>query len=813
MSDLSKSTRAREKRSRALGLSRYHANQAAAYGLKGASGTSLPTYFGPERLLMAEATRRMEVRLKELIEEYKDGKAGKYCGAVRYLSELVPAVCCVITAKHVLDNLARDGDWQRTVGAVGNALHHEHCLRAMKKLSRGHWDQYDKTVLRRRTRSRIPVIEKTLAKAATHAGVSLWSHRGRAEVGAFMVQIMMEVGGCITFEVKPDHLVKAKGFKNRRKKIIPLPETVDWLKKAHENVAAMAPFWLPIPQPPKDWASPWDGGYWTDELPRLCLFKDYDEDTGNTKDSCPEVYSAISHLQRVPYLVNRPVYDIALVLWERDLDAPAMPKRTDFDIPPRPKDRESEEYKVWARTCAQTLSREEECRAQRILISRTFTVCKEVGIDPFFYPHQVDFRGRAYPVVSFLQPQGPDFARGLLMFRDGEVLTATGVRWLRRHLANTWGFDKATWAEREKWSVDNEELILATAANAVEHHKWMEASKPWQFLAACLEYVAWKANPTTFLSRLPVNIDGSNNGLQLFSLMLRDPLGAGATNCGTGNPQDIYTLVGKDTWQRLLDDYENPMAKAWLEFFGTAIPRDYTKRVVMVLPYGATYRGCLEYVRSAYMDSISGRKKQPIASPGMVFRYLTYLTDKMFEAVDSRLVGARKAMSWIQTVADAYNAEGMSFGWTAPSGMRIEHAYKDMRSAFVRTHVGQKFLIFRTKVPTDKLSRRRQKSAASPNFVHSVDASIMMRTMNLLAAEGIYQVTAVHDSFGTLANNVDKLGAAVRRAAMEIFQGNLLDDLYQEAQHLLKDPSKLPPPPEQGTFDINTLQQSEYFFS
>ena len=47
----------------------------------------------------------------------------------------------------------------------------------------------------------------------------------------------------------------------------------------------------------------------------------------------------------------------------------------------------------------------------------------------------------------------------------------------------------------------------------------------------------------SFVSHLPIAMDGSCNGLQLFSLMLRDPVGGTAVNLlPADTPQDIYRL-------------------------------------------------------------------------------------------------------------------------------------------------------------------------------------------------------------------------------------------------------------------------------
>ena len=45
----------------------------------------------------------------------------------------------------------------------------------------------------------------------------------------------------------------------------------------------------------------------------------------------------------------------------------------------------------------------------------------------FYFPHNVDFRGRAYPMHPHLNHLGSDLSRGLLQFADGKPLGERGM--------------------------------------------------------------------------------------------------------------------------------------------------------------------------------------------------------------------------------------------------------------------------------------------------------------------------------------------------------------------------------------------------
>ena len=48
----------------------------------------------------------------------------------------------------------------------------------------------------------------------------------------------------------------------------------------------------------------------------------------------------------------------------------------------------------------------------------------------FYFPHNVDFRGRAYPMHPHLNHLGADLSRGLLQFAEGRPLGEHGLFWL-----------------------------------------------------------------------------------------------------------------------------------------------------------------------------------------------------------------------------------------------------------------------------------------------------------------------------------------------------------------------------------------------
>ena len=72
--------------------------------------------------------------------------------------------------------------------------------------------------------------------------------------------------------------------------------------------------------------------------------------------------------------------------------------------------------------------------------------------DKFFVPYSFDYRGRMYPVPSFLTMQDTDFGKSLIKFYDSAKVTPQAEHWLSFQVATTYGLDKATIAERLEWT-------------------------------------------------------------------------------------------------------------------------------------------------------------------------------------------------------------------------------------------------------------------------------------------------------------------------------------------------------------------------
>jgi hypothetical protein len=185
-----------------------------------------------------------------------------------------------------------------------------------------------------------------------------------------------------------------------------------------------------------------------------------------------------------------------------------------------------------------------------------------------------DRRGRLIQMCDFNHTRG-DPVRSLFMFAEGKplgYLTPPAINWLEIAIANAHGV-KGTWEDRHEWVAKNKKMIKEVAADP--RRVWrcpIGAKEPFQFAAACIEYVAADTHGPAYPTHLPVWLDASSNGLQHLAIMWRDRKLAAMVNLKTtrateDNPeiQDVYDIVTAHGRQTLHAD-DDPSSRIWLGY-------------------------------------------------------------------------------------------------------------------------------------------------------------------------------------------------------------------------------------------------------
>jgi len=744
--------------------------------------------------------------------------------SVRTIQGIPSEVLAYITLRSALGVVAQETTWTVASSRLGRMVQEEARMQQYAEEAPTNYNITQIALQRKAMRASYINIAQT-HKSAETVGLQLvtWSRDEIVHVGSYLLDILCRATGLFT-----EKLVTRSRLKTVRL-FLPCTELSDWLDDAHDALADLSPVRLPMVYPPKDWTTPWDGGYLTDLGGPVSLVKTRNQEYLKTLEQIemPDVYDAVNALQQVRWQINKPVLEIAMELWKEGTAAgpegdESMPPRKDMVRPPVPgqwegrvhewKAKDPDAFKRWCRKAAEIHQENDRRFAKRIACQATLKVAERFADEPVIYfPYALDFRGRSYPISANLQPQGNDMAKGLLRFADGKRLGRAGAWWLKVHIANCFGVDKVSLDDRVKWTEAHDEELLDSSLNPLEGNRfWLTAEEPFQALAACIEYAGYALEGEDYISKLPVGQDGSCNGLQNFSAMLRDPIGGKATNLvPSAKPEDIYSEVLALVNKTIRKDAEAGKTEA-LQLDGH-VSRKLVKQPVMTLPYGATKNGMRRQIEVAIR-----KMGNPMAIRGdQMWNVCGYLADVTYDAIGQVVVAAVEAMGWLQEVAKKAASDSLPVSWVSPIGLPVLQEYRKHEGKPLRVHISGKQCKLFVAETGSKLDRRKQSLGIAPNFVHSCDASHMMLTTLYLRANEIEHIAMVHDSYAVHACDVPMLNTALRKAFVDMYKEPVLERFKQDvtAQLPQEVAETLPDVPTPGDLDLEQVMESDYFFA
>jgi DNA-directed RNA polymerase len=635
-----------------------------------------------------------------------------------------------------------------------------------------------------------------------------WPLRTRRRTGTKLVEILLTESG----------LFQAYHRRAGRKTQLMFGLTQEaqaLIAELHDAMEILSPAFPPMIVPPNDWAPGERGGYRI-----LSTYTPFVIPTEggphHAEDHGDAVWFAINNVQRTPWRINTTVLDAMQHVWRAGGGWGGLPNAEPVAVPPYPEHASPEEQRAWRVRAAQQHQRNAREVGQRLSFIRTLDVAERMRDRVIYFPHRCDFRGRIYPIPQFLQPQGNDVARGLLTFADAKPLGPTGLRWLKIQYANCWGVDKVSFDERVAWTddrlyafmhVQNDDDFTRSWHPLDSKEWWSEADDPWQALATLVEivYAYSSGDPESYECSLPVNVDGSNSGLQHFSAMLRDSHGGRLVNLvPSRKPRDIYSKVA--TWVKAAveedarsvekDTTIEDLPDRWLS---QGIDRKLCKRGTMTYCYGVTQQGLKD---ALIADQFCDWAEDQNAA-------VSYIGRHIWRGIEANVTAAKEGMKWLRSVATVGNKADLLLEWRTPSGFHVTTPYLDAPTTRVSCMSAEVF--FRVFDPDAGPRPYKQRNSLPPNFVHSLDASHLMLTVNAGYAAGITHWMMIHDSFGTHAADMETLNLVLREEFVKLYSLDVMAQLRRQVKEQTGLP--VPPPPPLGDLNLEEVYDSEYIFA
>jgi len=765
--------------------------------------------------------RRFVLPLAAIIQEDMDTKSpGRRKAHTALLEGMNAEAIAYLAVRNCLNLLMteRETPVARTVASqMGKAVYHEKCLVLFEHLNPSLFYTLVNDLDRRLSKSerhRMTVFKMQ----AKENGIPVpeWGQSGVIQVGSYLIDQLEQLG---MVETRHDTPATARAGNLRTSIHIRLAEPLlELIGGVKEHIIGTTPYYLPCIEPPKDWVALDDGGFHTKEMRRMQPFAVRSVNLRSADDfsdgDLTIPLAAINALQSTAWQINSKMldairdvarhFDMEEILSQAEFPAPLKPDWLMGDMkmetmtPPQ-----QEEFVHWKRLKAEWFT---QMKLRGTKYGRFYTATtvadKFRAFPAIYFVYFADFRGRLYAQTTGVSPQGSDMQKALLRFSNGKPLeTLDAEKWFCIHGANKWGYDKVSLDDRVAWVAEHHDQIMAFASDHVSNNEWREADSPLQFLAWCFEYAEWKTNPHTFVSHIPVGMDGTCNGLQNFSAMLRDEIGGKATNLMPGDkPNDIYQMVAEVTALALrqIGPDEAGYRDKWLKH---GINRTLVKRSVMTLPYGSTRFSCADFIVGDYLKM----GKAPEFEKAEYQKAAQYLSHFVWDAIGEVVVKAQEAMNWLQRGAKTIIKQGNeTVRWVSPSGFPVIQAYNERSEHQIRTNLCGK-AILKIHKETENPDSNRHRNGVAPNFIHSFDAAHLHLVAVAAKLEGL-ELAMIHDDYGTHAADSARFYNIIRETFVA---------MYEASDHLADFATRydLTGLPDKGSLNLRDVLVSPYFFS
>ena len=635
-----------------------------------------------------------------------------------------------------------------------------------------------------------------------------WTREQKFHIGAKLLDILILHGGGF-FELR---YVQIRHKTERQVFLSTLCRKM--IEDVSHQLEINTPVLRPMISPPRSWSwdktqSKYTGGYF--KTPIDFIRGGIHKHTADLdKPISQETLDACDAVGRVWWRVNNPA--LVLVKEARELSRSlfdCIPDNDPIALPPPIDDKVWESWDRVQRS-EHKHSREKIHTLNAGNLSKREAAIRKINIasemtshDKFTYPQKIDSRTRLYPIPPDLNPQSDSIGRGLIEFAIGEPLGERGLYWLKVRLSDTFGNDKGSFEDMQKWAEDHYDLIVDSIERPLDGERfWSQAEKELEFWVTAREFVGATRldDPSKFISHLPSHMDGSNHGLQLLSLFGRDPTGAKLTNCSSDdNRYDIYQVTADVLSEAVAMEAAkgSTIAQRWVG----NISRYTTKRACMTTSYGVTPRGIQDQlIDDGHTENLEGLRLENAQ----------WLRDRLLVALEETVVASRPIMAYFQECATRLAQADRPLRWRTPTGSIIQQSYWNISKSDVKTVMGSDFLWDQN--PDGGLNQRKQSLGSAPNVIHSLDASLLQKVVNQLVKHDVYSFTTVHDSFATHFAHTDLLRDIIRKEAYQMFKGNWLkDEFHRYVQS--NSPVELPEPPEQGEFNVREVLKAPYFFA
>jgi len=370
----------------------------------------------------------------------------------------------------------------------------------------------------------------------------------------------------------------------------------------------------------------------------------------------------------------------------------------------------------------------------------------------------------------------------------------------------------------------------------------------------------------TAIIKTPVFLDATCSGIQHLSAMMKDLELAKKVNLTKSNktdtPYDLYSEIIEPVNILLNNFGKENIEHAALSL--VKFTRKEIKPIVMTKVYNISVYGIAQQLSSSFKREtlikeinslhekiVNGikdglKKKQQSKfeveyyAPGIdgeviltrknIYKIAELINDKIFLLFPS----LNYIYTYLKNISKFMIKLNLPLTWITPSGIKINQNYLKTKTKKLPINLfgSKKTLVIKESL--NVTDNYKQINAIIPNIIHSLDAAHLMNLINTSKEKGIGPVITVHDCFGTLPNNMEKLQLEVKKefillytqhAFLETFHNRVIQTIRDNnievieidglAKYVLffNETIEIPQLPISGKLDLEDVKHSTYMIS
>jgi DNA-directed RNA polymerase len=234
------------------------------------------------------------------------------------------------------------------------------------------------------------------------------------------------------------------------------------------------------------------------------------------------------------------------------------------------------------------------------------------------------------------------------------------------------------------------------------------------------------------------------------------------------------------------------------------IDRSFVKSAVMTDSYGASTKSKGNKLKEKM------EKLNIIEDENILFKFSQYLAKKIDAIIDKEIKSSEKYKKWISSIAKEILKTENQIEWKTPLGFIVSQNEYKTKKQILSTNLGK----ITIHIYTDEIDKKKNKTAIAPNFIHSLDATHLFKTINSLKKKGLKDFITIHDSFATHANDVMTLSKTLREEFVDLYSKNVLEDFIDNVNNIYNlNLEKKIPYINKDTFTLKEILNSIYLFS